>query len=235
MNKEKTLIITGTTDIFRKKEETDNTMQEVFELTLPSKQRYAKKHGYDLLSLNSFGEDKNKIFGSKNIGFLRVVRCFEMLEHYDAIMWVDADAIITNYDYKIQDFIQEDPTLIVSWDWSGKRTFSTGNFILRNTEKTKQLFNVFLQVGDFVIKNNEWGEEQTTFNLIYNSTELQNTISVLDHKFLNSIPTREMFIGKWGSRPIPYPWSKESFLSHITGISNEHRIEILINSFSEYL
>ena len=150
------LLITGTTDIVRNPE--DLSMTEVFDLTLPSKQRYAKKHGYDLLSLRSFGEDKNKVFGSKKIGFLRVVCCFEMLQYYDTVMWIDADAIITNHNYKIEDFINGDPTLTVSWDWDGKNTFSTGNFILRNTEKTKELFNMFLRVGTYVLKTNQWGE-----------------------------------------------------------------------------
>ena len=57
------LLITGTTDIVRNPE--DLSMTEVFDLTLPSKQRYAKKHGYDLLSLRSFGEDKNKVFNKE--------------------------------------------------------------------------------------------------------------------------------------------------------------------------
>ena len=42
MNK-RVLVLTGTTDILRQPNETDNTMEEVFDLTLPSKQIYVKK------------------------------------------------------------------------------------------------------------------------------------------------------------------------------------------------
>ena len=75
------LVLTGTTDILRQPNETDCTMEEVFDLTLPSKQRYVKKHGYDLLSLRSFGKDKQNRFTEFDLGFLRVLRTFEMLEY----------------------------------------------------------------------------------------------------------------------------------------------------------
>lgn len=38
----KVLLITGTTDIIRPQGSNDATHEELFELTLPSKQRYAK-------------------------------------------------------------------------------------------------------------------------------------------------------------------------------------------------
>jgi hypothetical protein len=72
MNNKRVLLLTGTTDEgkgvwnhFTSKE--DNDMQEVFDLTLPSKHRYVKKHGYDLLSLQSFGEDKQNRLALKII------------------------------------------------------------------------------------------------------------------------------------------------------------------------
>jgi hypothetical protein len=235
MNK-KVLVITGTTDILRTAEETDNTMEEVFELTLPSKQRYVKKHGYDLLALRSFGEDKQGTFNPRHLGFLRALRTFEMLQYYDTVMWVDADALITNDNYKIEDFIDDNCCLFVSWDWGGKNTFSTGNFILKNTLNIDELLKSFLSVGKFVIKHKQWGEEQTTFNLIYNSTSLKENIKILDHKYLNSIPSKKMFRGIWDGRPDPFaPWTHESFLVHITGVPNKNRIDVLKNSFGEYL
>ena len=103
MNK-RVLVLTGTTDILRQPNETDNTMEEVFDLTLPSKQRYVKKYGYDLLSLRSFGKDRQNRFTESDIGFLRVLRAFELLENYDIVMWIDADSIITNHNFSIDDF-----------------------------------------------------------------------------------------------------------------------------------
>ena len=83
----KVLIITGTTDIGRPEDSNDSSHEELFELTLPSKQKYAKKRGYDLLIMRSFGDSypygltKNDTAWPYNehIGFLRAITAFEML------------------------------------------------------------------------------------------------------------------------------------------------------------
>jgi hypothetical protein len=235
MNK-KVLIMTGTTDTLRSDQETDNTMEEVFDLTLPSKQRYTKKYGYDLLALRSFGVHKEGIFQAKHLGFLRALRSFEMLQYYDIVMWIDADTLITNDTYKIEDFIDDTSLLSISWDWNGKSSFSTGNFVLQNKDNTSDFFHMFNLIGKAVIENNQWGEEQATFNLIYQNTTFKNNIKILEHKFLNSIPSKQMFRGIWDGRPDPFaPWTPESFLVHITGVPNKNRIDVLKNSFGQYL
>lgn len=234
--KNKILLITGTTDCLKTSSDLDNTYEEVHDLTYPSQQRYAKKHGYDLLCLKSLGEDRNNIFKSTNLGILRALRCFDMLSYYDTVMWIDGDALITNPEYKIEDITNERYSLFVSWDWPGKHSFSTGNFILKNTDRTKELITTFFSVGKYVIDNNHWGEEQTTFNIMYAQTPCRDTIKILDHRFLNSIPSKELYRGIWDGRPDPpEPWTPESFLVHITGVPNKNRIDVLKNSFGKYL
>lgn len=237
MTSKKTLILTGTSDISRRPEETDNKYEEVFDLTFLSKQRYAKKHGYDLLALRSFGSDSNKIFDDTELGFLRELRAFEMLSHYDVVMWIDADSIITNNDYAINDFqLDDDHCFYASWDWTGIKTISTGNFIVQRCSSTNEMFNSFLQVGKHVKDTNQWGWEQTTMNLIYRKTAIGKHIKVLDHKYLGAIPSKEVFGDIWSGRADPpFPWFHECFLCHITGISNKDRIEILKSTFKDLL
>lgn len=231
------LILTGTTDILRQPNETDNTMEEVFDLTLPSKQRYAKKHGYDLLSLRSFGTDKNKLFDDTELGFLRELRTFEMLEHYDVVMWVDADAIITNDNFSINHFeLDDNHCFYASWDWTGSKTISTGNFIIQKCESTDFMFKSFLQVGKHVKDTKQWGWEQTTMNLIYRHTQFKDYMKVLEHKFLNSVPKESELLPVWQNRMrIFAPWTNQSFLAHLTGISNSDRIKLLTTYFKDHL
>jgi len=236
MNKS-VLILTGTSNIKRTPEEIDNTMEEVFDLTLLSKQKYAKKHGYDLLTMRSFWPDKNKIFDDKQIGFLRVLCAFDMLSNYDVVMWVDADAIITNQELKIQDFqLDEEHSLYVSYDWAGMSSFSTGNFILQKTKYIEDLYKTFVGIGKQVYEGNHWGEEQTTFNHIYKATPLKNTIKILEHNYLNAVPIQVMESEFWANRqPVRWPWNESSFLAHITAVSNKHRIHILETAFDRYI
>jgi hypothetical protein len=237
MNKKRVLLLTGTTDEgkgvwnhFTSKE--DNYMEEVFELTLPSKNRYVKKHGYDLLSLRSFGEDKQNRFKRDEVGALRVLRTYEMLQYYDVVMWIDADAIITNDEYTIDDFLLDDQhCFYASWDWNGKFSMSTGNFIIQNTENLAYFFDVFCQIyGQFNC-------EQPAINAMYRGdNNSRNIIKILEHQYLNSVPSKETYAEAWATRPPVFaPWTKDSFLSHLTGVSNKKRIELLKNYYGQYL
>lgn len=235
--RDKTLILTGFTDNLRSENETDNKMEEVFELTLPSKKRYALKHGYDLLALNSFGKVDN-LFDEINIGFLRAFRAFELLSQYDVVMWIDADALITNDTYTIDDFIfSNESCFYASWDWDGKTSMSTGNFILHKNKNIENFFNTFIDVAKHVMLNNLWGEEQTTFNLMYKHKIVPTAwYTILEHKYLNSVLSKPLMKQSWETRAeIPFPWDRNSFLVHLTGISNRARINLINEHFKEFI
>ena len=231
MNNKRVLLITGTTTILRAPDETDNFMEEVFDLTLPSKQRYVKKHGYDLMTLRSFGTDKKGIYNEKDVAFLRIQRPLEMLEQYDIVMWIDADALITNEDLKIENFpLEPHITFYASYDWNGKTSMSTGNFIVQNTPNTEAFANTFYSLGK------RFSSEQETINALFWGSDLKHTIKPLEHKFLNAAPTVDMYKEAWATRPpIFAPWTKDAFLLHLTGCSNKHRIRMLNEYFKEYL
>ena len=151
MNK-RVLIITGTTDMGKGllpgwPSAEDRTMEDVFDLTLPSKQRYCKKHGYDLLSLRSFGTDKKNRFKDNDIGALRVLRTIEISEYYDVVMWIDADSIITNDNLTIEDFpLDDNCCFYASWDWNGKSSMSTGNFIIKPNKHLEYFETIFCKI-----------------------------------------------------------------------------------------
>ena len=237
MSDKRVLVMSGTTDVLRDVHDpshTEATMEEVFDLTLPSKQRYAKKHGYDLCALRSFGKDVHGRFDPNSpfwVCPMRVMRVFEMLQHYDVVMWIDADSVITNENYTIDDFMPvAGHTFYASYDWHGKSSFSTGNFIIQRTEFLDEFINTFYGlIGSFA-------EEQGTLNGMYGGTHLGGTMYILDHRFLGSIPSREMYGVHWNGRPdIPFPRDETSFLSHIGGIQNQPRLDILNTHFSNYL
>jgi hypothetical protein len=230
------LIVTGYTDEFRTEASAaDNTMADLIKYTLPSKQRYVEKHGYDLLSLRSLGSDVHGIFNNNEIGFQRFLRTVEMLVSYDIVMWLDADSIITNDNYKIEDFIKSfDCTFYASFDWHGYTNFSCGNFIIRKTKNIQNFMNAFYHIGSKLTGPGR--EEQNTLNIMNMYTDLKNEFEILDHKYLSSIPTQEIYQNKWiAPVPIVGNWNDECFLLHLTGASNKDRIEILNNHFNRYL
>ena len=219
----KTLILTGS----------DQSMMGVLDLTLPSKQEYCKNHNYDLLSLRSFAADTECNFSSTHVGFLRAVMAFKQLRFYDNVMWIDADSIITNMDYKIEDFIQNDACFIASYDWMHFNSFSTGNFIVRKTNDTQDLFNRFLAASRYRL--NDIMAEQGTLNQIYNELDSNKKMfNILPHKFLNSVPEFLVDTDTWRNdnnrSGIVKPWTPDCFLAHLTGLSTAERINILANN-----
>jgi hypothetical protein len=239
------LVMTGFTDsikgVLDPKHE-DSPMEDLYELTLPSKEKYARRHGYDFLSIRNFGCDqKNKLnvqLGNPQfqVGKLRAYRAFRLLNEYDVVMWLDADSIVTNIEYGIDHFgINDSQSFYASYDWEWKNSFSTGNFILNKTEGSQQLFNVFYDSAD------KFPEEQSAMNRIYkeNPMNMRKEICILDHEYLGAVPNISMYtsVGAWGKerRPPPYPWKSGDFLLHVTGSLNSQRIAILTTYFKEYL
>ena len=238
----KTLLMTGVSDILPPKTN-DVPMEEVFNLTLPSKQRYTEKHGYDLLTMRSFGSGKEYGFKDTNVGLLRMVRAFEMLKHYDVVMWIDADAIITNDKFTIKDSfnLNQDHCFYASYEWAEwcvpHQTFSTGNFILQRTKDTETLFSTFLEVSKNHIEG--FGEEQNAMNWIYKNTTLISTMKILEHLYLNAVPYA-MYMDRIRCyndihQKIYSPWKDTDFLAHIGGLPNKNRINILNTHFKNYL
>lgn len=230
------LIITGTTDIDTDPNSTDLKMEEIFDLTLPSKQRYAKKHGYDLLAMRSFGSDQSGRIPSRcAIGHLRVLRVFEMIQSYDSVMWIDADSIVTNDNYKIEDFgLNDTQSFYASYDWEWKNSFSTGNFIVNKNKNTQTLIDEFYRLS----KQLTYGCEGETLNRIHKNTNLSNLFNILEHKYLGSIPNIDICneFNCWVNRSmIHWPWNKDSFLVHLTGMTNENRMKIARSYYKEYL
>jgi len=231
INKNKrVLVLTGVTDFGRDQEDPQN-FENIFNLTLPSKQRYVKKHGYDLLSMRSFGPDKHNRFKNANVGFLRAMAAFDMLEYYDVVMWLDADSIITNDNYDITNLLVDDTNVFyASYDWPSKHSLSTGNFIIQNTQNTKMFEKSFYHIC------NNFQHEQDTFNTL-NQTPLRTIIKTLDHKYLGAIPGIEMYpYPVWADRMVPqFPWTEDAFICHLTGLPNTARDTILKTHFTKYL
>jgi hypothetical protein len=168
-------------------------------------------------------------FTEKNIGFLRALLAFKFLRFYDNVMWLDADSIVTNFTYSIDKFIQSNACFIASYDWLHYIQFSTGNFIIRKTEHTQQLFNMFIETSKKYINNIM--AEQATLNEIHALTNDTNYFSILEHKYLNSVPEFLVKTETWKNdnnrSGILSPWTPDSFIAHFTGTSNSERIHLI--------
>tara|TARA_R110002124_G_scaffold256018_3_gene421639 strand:+ start:966 stop:1649 length:684 start_codon:yes stop_codon:yes gene_type:complete len=227
MKDKRVLVLTGASDDFPCREG-DVEFSKVYELTLKSKRNYAEKHGYDYMELRSFGSDPRNILNEKEVGFLRAVRCFEMLKTYDVVMWIDGDSIITNDSFQAEDFIEDGKVLSVSRDWCGVPSLSSGNFVLYNTEGSDEFIDNFYSVAQFTGAP----QEQQTFRGLFGTGQ----IKMLHHDYLNAVSSHQEECNIWHDRAkVQNVWSENSFLVHLTGLTNRDRIELMRKYFSDYL
>jgi len=235
-----TLLLTGYTDSYRDifdPNHKDDTIESVFDATLPSKLSYVKKHNYDIMCVRNFegasGVEKNESFNNptRDLGFARIAKTFQMLQFYDIVMWIDADSLITNQESSIENIIGDaNQPFIASHDWSTKNYISTGNFIIQKTDGIQDFANAFYGIAS------NFPEEQSTVNWIYSNMNQSKHIKVVDHKYLNSVPSREMYSESWrGRKHIISNWKEGSFLLHLTGVDNKTRNRILKDYFGKFL
>lgn len=209
----KTLIITAY----------DNNMQLVGDATLESKQEYAKKHGFDFKHYNS----NSDFIPEEHPSFTKLKFILNHVDSYDFIVWLDADAIITNPSINIVDDVLsksansytdvDDPFLFVSLDWSSSdhysntlNKWSAGNMVLKCTEDLKLFFNEAYGLKAYA-RTPLW--DQSAMKKVLSSNPIyQNKIVVLDKHVLNAVPV--MFQADHTNEST---WCHDHFLAHLTG------------------
>jgi len=207
----KTLVLTGSS----------MEMHAVLDATIPSKWEYCMEKGYDL-KIIKLGY-QHPIFGDR-MSYERVVETFKQVGEYDAVMWLDADAFITNMNYDIKDFQYEDKPISASLDWTDCTTINMGNFVIYKTNKVKDLYEEFVQLGSKMFLDHP-EREQKTINFILDSNP--EMVHVLPRNYLNGVPKilEKFRVGE--EREIVEPWNENCFLAHLTAILYEDRIKII--------
>ncbi len=95
-----------------------------------NKLEYAKRHGYDhYVKTDDFVLPKHQIGGEK----LRLFKeYFESNPETKWIWWLECDTLITNFNVKIEDFIDDDYHFVIGTDGNG---LNAGSFFLRNSDQ----------------------------------------------------------------------------------------------------
>lgn len=121
----------------------------------------------------------------------------EVLEKFDAdyVLFLDADAIIIDNTYRIEDFIDEKYDCIVTEDY-GPSVMNAGVLLFKNTEWTKTFLKKWWDISQTL--NGPNGEpvgyyntglwhDQTCFGYLYNNEfGYKSKIKIIDNKILNS-------------------------------------------------
>jgi hypothetical protein len=193
----------------------DDAMAEVGDLTNPSKAAFAEAGGYAFHCQREYTTDSHPSW--QKIALLR-----RYLPEFDAILWLDADSLVTSTAFRVNQSRSLGTPLIVSRDWSTcspddePHHFSMGNFLIRNVPNAFRLLDLVEARQSHWMNQPLW--EQSAIQAEHRENpKVRNWIHVVPRRVLNSVPHPEA----------PEPWRPGDFLCHYTGIANSLRIALI--------
>lgn len=191
----------------------DSFMTPVANLTSSNHRAYALRHGYDFERVSEYPADCHPSW--HKLALLR-----ERLPKYDAILWLDADSVITCPSTRVQSFGNR-PGLTVSADWTHPtledaiKHFSLGNFIFTNCPGSFEILEKASLRTEW--KNQPLWEQQAIQEEYRANPDIRQHVHILPRRALNAVPATEKTTG-------PEPWQPGDFLCHMTFQSNESRV-----------
>ena len=191
--------------------------QDLADLTwYNNKVKYAEKHGYLALP-------KTNNFSPEQVHFDKFVHILDVMKtrpDVDWVWWLDNDAMITNFDIKVEDLVDTDYHVIMPTDIAA---LNTGSFIVRNSAQAREWLEFLLSKKKEYKDDKKWFEQQAVIDFYPKFQELfkiipQQWLNSYDYKMYNVEGTD--LLGQDGQ------WYPGDFVIHWPGLPNESRIQL---------
>lgn len=174
---------------------------------------YALQHNYIYFSWNY-----DIVPLERSVYYNKIVALYKAMETYPEIEWflyLDADAIITNNQIKIEDIItrNEGKEIIFGTDNNGQ---NNGVFLIKNSPVMKNYLQQCYNETKYL--NTKTPEQNTMFFTIADSVELQTITGWEPAWFFNA------YLSKYKDMQYDEPvWNENSFILHLQRINNKQR------------
>lgn len=144
-------------------------------------------------------------------------------EGYEYVMWVDADTLVINNDFKLNDIINNKYEIYICEDMNG---FNCGVMIWKNSELTKSILNTIWNMENFI--NHSWWEQAAFIELYNKDPSVQDIVCQVPQNIMNAYDYSLYNIDNHTGQV-----NKQSFIFHLPGIENSSRIKIMKNTLFE--
>ncbi len=184
-----------------------------------NKRLYCDSRGY------SFMCERDGFDLSRPPSWSKILFCQRHLPDCNWLFWSDADALVTNFDVRLESFLDEKYDLIITRDANG---LNAGHFFIRNTPWSFDFLREVWGGGwdvDGSYDHNYW--EQGAIQELYRREVWGSRVKVLHNKAFNSYHERGHGWPDSNSR-----WEDGDFIAHFPGGSVTDKA-LLMNRFSE--
>jgi hypothetical protein len=211
----------------------DKNYAEMAELTLANKQEYCAKHGYELFAKTDNFSDGRHIYCDKIRHNLSILENNPTIEW---IWWLDCDAVITNFDIKIEEWCDSNYDFIITLD---RYALNNGSYFIKNSNLGKQFLRDVLNLEDTFL-DDKWPDQQPMISLLEYSEIYRNMTKFHPQRSFNSYDydfyhhdhgnTHDWdLFGKNGN------WQSGDFVIHYPGVKYDTRIELIKNILTKVI
>lgn len=195
-----------------------------------NKYEYCLRHGYTPVQKNS-----DWIFPKAAIGFEKIKLLLEVFDQDPELDWahfMGCDTLITNFNQKLEDLVDDTYHMVVCFDGNG---MNVDSFLIRNSRVGRGLLTWVLKSYE-KYKNHYWYEQQAFIDFYFHHPLGKDIIKALPQRAMNSY-IYDLY-PEWKDRPhVDHTghdgdWIYGDFVLHLPGISLERRIKIM-NEFQE--
>lgn len=150
--------------------------------------KYCDKHGYLYINEN----DTKKIITlleGRSITWYKphlIKDVLNLIPDVDYVLFLDIDAVITNHDKKIEDFITSDFSIMMTNDY-GPSLVNAGVMFLKNDDFSKKFLDDWWQICEEYpqYKTGLW-HDQTCIDLLYQRIENKEKFLIVSNHIINS-------------------------------------------------
>ena len=205
----------------------NDNFKKLASITHYNKELYAKKHGYMIEVKTKDFEENFHIYFEK----MRVIsNLFNKYPELEWAFWIDCDAMITNFNIKLEDIIDNNYHLIITKDINN---INAGCYFIKNSPEGREYINMMINNNDKYF-NHIWGDQQC---MIDSYEKYKNIIKIVPQKTFNSYNYNlysHMFPkdDHWNKMYEEGNWEKDHFVIHWPGINQDHRIQMAQDLFN---
>ena len=181
--------------------------KEKVKVCMESKERYATKHGYVIRDIEDIVDNTRPISWSK----IKSIQSALENTLMDFVVWLDADTMITNDMYTLDDIFTLFPKnkdLLIGQDM---HSINCGVFIIRNTSRMKQLLNDIWAQEECI--NDPWWEQAAMIRLLV--TYYNDVAHVIPHQHIRIINGYLSTVDK------TFPHRPQDFIVHFASLKDE--------------
>jgi hypothetical protein len=192
----------------------DDAFVEIGDVTTPGKAAYADRWGFAFECVRDYPTHYHPSWHK-----LQMLK--DRISYYDAIVWLDADSVITNADINVMDMPGK-TILTASQDWCAPaderpedaKGINFGNFILKNTPDAQLWIAMAAQHTQFAARSTCCWEQDAVLKCMREDPWFNSQVTRLPRRALNAVHSE----CKLPSITAPDPWQPGDFLIHLTNV-----------------